>query len=432
MMKRKSALPKWLKAVIVIGFTIVAAECVLHFYMYFVLNTTTKQLASDRKTAFEFASAKTSETRPSSENDDLHPHPYLTYFEEVNERPVFLHREPDTYYVLFVGGSVARGTRDLGMERGTKTLWGKKVHWIHGGADGGYKQPHQLIAFMLEHARGTPIDVVINLDGFNEMVLHLKENLPNDVAPDFTRSWAGFARARMTPKLKKIYGRLFVLDQERIAFEKTGFSVLHEYSALANLWYLYRETNLSRKRASLQQEQLQLKANLHRCVLGTDFGLTTVEEHMEWCANYWVRTSVQLKDYCRSQGILYFHFLQPNQHAGNKPMSDQEKRIAFEADPPTGYGKFAPRAYEWLQQVEHRISEAGVPYWNLTHIFDDVEEPLYEDNCCHVIPKGYEMIADAILQNIETHTPPPGLPKKEDLNTEARQQGRAFEQWNQF
>jgi len=108
--------------------------------------------------------------------------------------PLVRSREPDTLVLAVFGGSAAamftgeKGPERLfaGLER-APGLAGKRLVLLS-AAQGGYKQPQQLLALAYLLSLGVQIDVLVLLDGFNEVALAPVENTPRGVFPFFPRS----------------------------------------------------------------------------------------------------------------------------------------------------------------------------------------------------------------------------------------------------
>jgi len=105
----------------------------------------------------------------------------------------------DTVFrVCIAGGSVADGvfTHSWFELRG-KIAERFHVHphkiAMHCMAQAGFKQPQQLIALSYLLSLGAIFDVVINIDGYNELVLTKEENAATGVYPFFPRSWNFYA-----------------------------------------------------------------------------------------------------------------------------------------------------------------------------------------------------------------------------------------------
>jgi len=113
---------------------------------------------------------------------------------------------------------------------------------------------------------------------------------------------------------------------------------------------------------------------------------------------------------CEANGIRFFHFLQPNQYvAGSKPMEAGERMRAV--NPANPYAHFASVGYPLLRGAGSELRSAGVNFHDLTLVFENVREPVYIDDCCHVGPRGDELIADAmaaaILGDLASHDAAP-------------------------
>jgi hypothetical protein len=103
---------------------------------------------------------------------------------------------------------------------------------------------------------------------------------------------------------------------------------------------------------------------------------------------------------CRANGIAYYHFLQPNQHLpGTKRIGQEESRRALWGAHRL-YRSAVRRGYPRLIAEGKELARSGVRFHDLTTIFADHPEPLYIDNCCHVSPEGYRIIAKAIGKTI--------------------------------
>jgi hypothetical protein len=105
----------------------------------------------------------------------------------------------------------------------------------------------------------------------------------------------------------------------------------------------------------------------------------------------WKESSIQLDRLCRGFGMRYLHFLQPNQYVeGSKPMGAEERRTAWSAD--QLYRSGVERGYPLLIEAGRELRAGGVDFHDLTRVFAGVEQPLYNDDCCHFGREGYEIV----------------------------------------
>src|SRR5205807_2871539 len=104
-------------------------------------------------------------------------------------------RSKDKLIVAIVGGSLACYFRQYGVERledllkKDPRLAGKRFLFVN-LALGGYKQPQQLMTLNYLLALGAQFDILINIDGFNEVALYEFESAGAHVFPAFPRAWA--------------------------------------------------------------------------------------------------------------------------------------------------------------------------------------------------------------------------------------------------
>jgi hypothetical protein len=122
------------------------------------------------------------------------------------------------------------------------------------------------------------------------------------------------------------------------------------------------------------------------------------QSYYAYLARVWKNSSLQMKFLCETNGIAYDHFLQPNQYVeGSKPMTPRELRLIAN---PEQYGRAVVLGYPHLRQEGEELGKAGVRFHDLTMVFKDVGDPLYNDGCCHLNADGYRRIARAIGESI--------------------------------
>ncbi len=111
------------------------------------------------------------------------------------------------------GGSFAAGIyRRLAKIDGAQ-VGGREV-FAANFAKGGYKQPQQLMALTYLLALGVQLDVVVNVDGFNEVALP-SENVARGVNPFFPRQWHLKSRGTLDSEKTRKVGYLEYLGSAR-------------------------------------------------------------------------------------------------------------------------------------------------------------------------------------------------------------------------
>ena len=275
-----------------------------------------------------------------------------------------------------------------------------KAMWLECYALGGYKQPQSLFALEYALARGEHFDLVLNLDGFNEVALPTAENMPLGVHPFYPRAWNVLASSVLGPRVLRISGEIAYLEGRRASWAGLCDGAL-AWSGICHAVWQAGDRRFSRRVAELDRE-LAAKGTAERsfALSGPQYrhrpqGRQTYRE----LAAMWSRSSELMAAACRSRGIPYHHFLQPNQYvAGSKPMGEAERKVAF--DPTHPYKPSVERGYPVLIQAGKRLAASGVQFHDLTRIFEKIEEPLYFDGCCHVNMQGSQIMAREMAARI--------------------------------
>jgi hypothetical protein len=310
--------------------------------------------------------------------------------------------DPDELVVGITGGSVAGqfarfgGAEQLGALLAQSPAYsGRRVRFV-AVAFGGLKQPQQLMGLSYLLALGGRLDLLINLDGFNEVALHEADNQPQGIAPSYPRSW--FHRVSGSETLLLV-GQRRVLQDERSARAEAILASPLRYSGLGRALWVRQDQALQ---AELERVGEELRAFEPSSIgdlptLGPPSAAAGPSGRLDELVAIWERCSLQLMRLCEANGIEYYHFLQPNQYvADSKVMTEDELREAYR--PGEGYGRFAPAGYKRLQVAARSLIEAGVRFHDLTDVYRDVAETVYVDDCCHVNELGNVLMAEAIRE----------------------------------
>ena len=360
-------------------------------------------------------------------------HPYLGYVyspeynkEEYSNIPISeygfvdntgpIHAKSNDRVILGIfGGSVAfwfsvHGIDSLISELRKSPEFLNKEIVIVRTAVYGYKQPQQLMALTYLLALGAHFDIIINLDGFNEVALPPAENMPKNVFPFFPRNW--FWRVQDLPDsvTRSIVGEITYLKSKRSKWARVFSKAPLRYSITLNLIWKYYDHNLA---TAISDDELTLQRYRPN---GTSYVATGPSRHYETesalfedLASFWKMSSLQMYRLSAANRIRYFHFLQPNQYvAGSKIMKKEEsKRALLDGHP---YKKGAERGYPYLIKAGEELVNQGVHFHDLTRIFTDKVEPIYVDACCHLNKTGNEIVGTvigrAIIQDINTENTP--------------------------
>ncbi|MEM7051102.1 MAG: hypothetical protein AAF604_15640 [Acidobacteriota bacterium] len=304
--------------------------------------------------------------------------------------------------VSVFGGSVAFGFSFGGRKILTQELSraiGREVR-ISSHAQPGFKQPQQLmtLAWLMSHDE-TP-DIVINLDGFNDVALPMAENLPAGTYPFFPRAWEHFVRSVPDLERQTLAGeRAFHHNRRLRLAERTASSPLR-WSVSHNLLWRWRDRRIQSDSYQAQQKLLALqKANRSYVASGPAYSFPNRDHALRAAVGFWAQSSEVMHGLATSAGSRYYHLLQPNQYvADSKPMSAAERQTAIDAR--NLYMEPAQTGYPLLQAEGARLRDDGIPFFDLTLAFRQVQEPLYIDSCCHFNQLGNEVLAREVARII--------------------------------
>jgi len=321
-----------------------------------------------------------------------------------SRRPVVQRRSPEKIIVGVFGGSVADIYHRQGVHITLQKLrehpkYRAKEFVVVCLADGGYKQPQQLMALNYVLAQKGQFDIIINIDGFNEVALHAAENGKEGVFPIYPRAWyfkVGQVRDR---ELLSLFGRKALAEQDIRGTANLFSHAPVSHSPLCHLlwraWSRRLENRLRSVITAIENYQtepsyLSTGPNIHPAT-EVDLYVRLVET--------WEESSKQIQSICTANDIHYFHFLQPNQYdEGSKPLNDVERKNAFLED--YRYRPGVQRGYPLLKVAGKRLLSFGEHFVDLTDIFKSTQETIYADTCCHFNERGNEIIAIRIAESI--------------------------------
>lgn len=328
-------------------------------------------------------------------------------------------RSDQVLNVAILGGSVAVGTVNGAPHR----YYQKKLQAlpeyegrdvvVHLLAAGGYRQPQPLMMLNYYQTLGAEYDIVISLDGFNEIAIAGSEFKWNQIHPAFPRSWkhrlAGNASAG-----------LINLQAEKVALQKrhTGRATflsnpIVRNSATFNLLWKIMHSNYQGELTTINEQISYFDAapdkprKLQFEGVGPVYKFSDWDSTLKYAAELWANSTLLSYGAAQVQGANFFHFIQPNQYieGAKSVMSEAERRIAI-AEPGSGkggYGAWYIRGYPFLKERQQWLQGKGINTVDLTYLYKNEPGDIYIDSCCHVNTKGSAMIVDAIVQEIHRY-----------------------------
>ena len=313
--------------------------------------------------------------------------------------------DPEVSRVAILGGSLAlelflyaRDALREALQR-DPAFAGREIE-IVSLALGGMKQPQQLMVLDYLLVLGAGFDAVVNLDGFNEVVLPFTDNLPFGVALHYPRSWPKYASKGLDLSGQLLLGRTDDLRRRRAERAERLAGSFLDRSAVALLVWSALDRRDHARLAALEEELRAHFADEERArglqESGPPETFADSEAALRGAVSLWRDGSVQLARTCAANGIAYLHVLQPSQYyAAGRNFTQWERDHALSA-PDHAYRRHAEAGYPLLVEAGRELTREGVPFADLTRVFDDEPRTVYRDDCCHLNDYGYTRLAEAI------------------------------------
>jgi hypothetical protein len=310
----------------------------------------------------------------------------------------------DRYVVAILGSSV---TTWLGLQSeqalkdaisGTGINDGKPVEILNLGLAGS-KQPQSMAILSYVLCIGQKIDLVINIDAYNDLV---------------------FGGGNITNNLSELYPSHHILFPLKTLVSDVGWN-------LEGLALLVKHTrcrkmakNAARYRATARlatmrllalrweqflnarAEQMLRKSETLAYDPDTDpyifpEGRRDAGEPFERCITVWRKASESIAAICRGCSIRYLHIVQPVMEAGAKTLTEEEQTLR---QPDHPYAILLRNGYPELTAVIPEIRATGIQIEDATAMFDHVAETTYSDTWSHLNQRGNvimtQLIADAL------------------------------------
>lgn len=342
-------------------------------------------------------------------------HPYLGFvsvprdnynrFCLPGDEPI-VKKSKDTLNVCLMGGSVAkelyqRNKQDLINALNKIPKFSSKTIRVVAFALGGYKQPQQLMALNYFLSLGAEYDLVINLDGFNEIALPFADNLPFKVTSSYPRHWHLYSRKKLDSRIQLLLAKQ-IGTQERTKELNSSFAKgLMGKSNFGLLLWDMKHQQMQVEAFNLEQQLRDAMANSASDYQATGpwTGMEDTLSFFNEQANVWKESSLLISGLSKVKGFDYYHFLQPNQYVkGSKQLTEEEYRVAYQDS--FAYKTAVEIGYSMLQLKGEELLHNGISFTDLTPLFKNEKQSVYRDKCCHFNELGYKQIAKSIGEAI--------------------------------
>lgn len=316
--------------------------------------------------------------------------------------PSLQEKKPGRVVVGIFGGSVAASFANEGADelvaklRETPRYRGQEIVVLR-LAIGGHKQPQQLMALTWLLTLGGHLDVVVNLDGFNELGMGA-ENFTIGVYPFYPGKWPTLCRDVPDREAQRRVGRVVELRARRKELAVAASSSWLRWSVTRQLTWRVGDRRLSeRLREATTDLESYRSPEAPFAVHGGGTAGFSLASLPKTIAEHWARCSLQMHQLCVANGIRYFHFIQPNQYvAGSKPMGEEERARAIE--PRANHRRLVEIGYPALIKASADLARRGVAFTDLRQVFSSTLEPVYIDRFCHVNARGNRIMARRVAE----------------------------------
>ena len=343
---------------------------------------------------------------------DVSIHPYFGFgkpggFHFLEDKDDVAQSDPNGVVVAITGGSVSQNvfkdSKDIikGHIERIPAFKGKNVYVISIGHFA-WKQPQQLTALAYYLSMGGRLDILINLDGHNEVV-DAGSNLMRGVFPAYPFLWYQLASNVLTVDRMNLVGDINYLRKVRFWFARLS-APLRFNIAMNVTWDVidkYIALKIDGKRADIEQTADKDMKERPYYKYGPHRKFESPREAFGYFAQVWMNSSLQMDRLAKSSGASYFHFLQPNQYVpDSKPFSTEEREKYYK---PKLVGGGVRAGYPLLLQASGVLKRNGVQFHDLTMIFKNEPDTIYKDAYCHTNKKGRDMMAHAIGEVVAEH-----------------------------
>jgi len=339
-------------------------------------------------------------------------HPYLGYVVDFKDAqrnnqsygfitstsPV-IKRQPGKLNVAILGGSVANSMH-MRLESAFQQACRVPPNVVTLGM-AGYKQPQQLMALTYFLSLGAEYDLVIELDGFNDVVLPFTDNYEVGSNPFYPRNWNLRINRQPSKEVQAKIGEVRYLRDLKQQQLKDATSSPLRWSACYGLLKMEQFKRLDREITRVSVNLLLLQQKQTKTFEET--GPVTVYQDprqvYQAAAEVWARCSELMDQLAKANNMEYYHFLQPNQYVkGSKVFTKEELQTAYLPDFYTG--KSAVSAYPFLIDEGKKLLENHINYYDATMVFAQEKQTVYIDVCCHYNDRGKDLLAQFMMDKV--------------------------------
>ena len=271
-------------------------------------------------------------------------------------------------------------------------------------ATGGYKQPQQLLILNYFLALRQEFDLVVNIDGFNEVALsNLNNKNKVDLAMPSIQHVLPLTNLANNSLSTKAMKATISIKENKAKINQALESLQHCSLAACDAFYSVYIQNLvnnyktdvikfEKERTKQQDDGSVIYLNTNKSVAQDAVAF----EEMAW---NWAKSSIFMHKVLSASNVPYVHILQPNQYYQTKRVfSAAEKKIAFNQDTP--YAKAVEIGYPALFKKLPNLEKNKIDIFNGVKVFDKTKDAVYVDSCCHYNKTGEVIFSNYVGSSI--------------------------------
>ncbi len=273
-------------------------------------------------------------------------------------------------------------------------------------ATGGYKQPQQLLILNYFLALGQELDLVVNIDGFNEVALSNlnNKNQINLAMPSIQHISPLTSLANNSLSIKAMQATIRIKENKtRIneGLESLQHCYLAACDALTSVYVQNLVNNYRKDIILFEKERSKKQKDEEGSVIFINKNKSILEdsaafEQMAW---NWAKSSIFMHKVLSASNVPYFHVLQPNQYYQTKRVfGEAEKRIAFNKETP--YAKAVELGYPAILGKFPNLQKNNINILNGVKVFDKTKDAVYVDSCCHYNKAGEVIFSNYVGSSI--------------------------------
>lgn len=329
-------------------------------------------------------------------------------------------KKRDTQYVVGIfGGSVAYHYAIYEEDRGVlahalkqiPTLRDKEIV-ILPFAYSGYKQPQQLLILNYFMSLGQVFDMVINIDGFNEVALSalntkagVEIGMPSIQHISPLVNLAGGNES--TEELASLLRIKQYKEQLKAELQALPQCTLASCYTLRLLYVRYLLAGYRKEVGKYDQYWVKKFDGVKQDTLmqiNRDSAFTPDSpEAFARMVDIWAESSQLMEQALAAKHVPYYHIIQPNQYNPTRRVfSAEETRVAIQED--SRYVAGVRGGYPVLLAKAGELNKSGHKVINAVNIFDEVQGAVYTDNCCHYNELGSSVFASFVANSVTAAT----------------------------